>query len=603
MSSSDDEDFSQFKSPGGKEGFKNRPNVSDNRDGEEGVSGIKLCGYLYKHASTITGRWHRRWCVLTSRTLYLFTERSDEQPKTTIQMNGVREMTISKKVVFTTSGLEDAFAFKLTMNDKTTKYTLDASNEKNRKLWMEHVKAVMDNPEGGRDNLDMFKKQSNQPRPVSKREQAMNEEREEMRRKQKEREAIPQHIRDAKWAAFAQDIEANEAAPAEGAPAGNARKMTFSGKSLRKLQLLSAANKADGGDSSALPGYLKSGMGQDALNDEEAMLAEGDLEDDEWDTLEQEGTLSRTRLAQAKKLFGAYDFDGTNRIDFEEFYSIIKKFDPRITPSGVRKTFDQVGAHDLEFRPTHFCKWLDLVFGKASEKDFNAGCKMLLDGASPEAVLGHAESLRHTLRTMWQWRVADVLQRKWMPELTYEEATREETTQEKKLRQTLKDVWGGGVADVLARFTTDTTPGEVGDCKQDAEICEELVYCAMENKLEQAELLLENGANPNFLGSDMRTPLITASAEGHDKMVSLLLQYGADATVTSRSGNSAFDYAKFYSHKNVAETLSDPYLYRGSTCINPLFHVTLKDKGTCPILRFFSEPGEKGEGDGRQSPR
>ena len=53
-----------------------------------------------------------------------------------------------------------------------------------------------------------------------------------------------------------------------------------------------------------------------------------------------------------------------------------------------------------------------------------------------------------------------------MPELTYEEATREETAQEKKLRQTLKNVWGGGVADVLARFTTDTTPGEVSNVKQ-----------------------------------------------------------------------------------------------------------------------------------------
>ena len=71
---------------------------------------------------------------------------------------------------------------------------------------------------------------------------------------------------------------------------------------------------------------------------------------------------------------------------------------------------------------------------------------------------------------------------------------------------------------------------------QESEICEELVYCAMENKLENAELLLENGANPNFLGADLRTPLITASAEGHTEMVSLLLQYGADATVTSRSG-------------------------------------------------------------------
>ena len=163
----------------------------------------------------------------------------------------------------------------------------------------------------------------------------------------------------------------------------------------------------------------------------------------------------------------AYDFDGTNRIDFEEFYSIIKKFDPRIQPAGVRKTFEQVplpsmsvcfaafapavllhsifesppketrvcsfgtdsgvqvGADDLEFAPTHFCKWLALIFGKAEDADFNSGCKMLLDECSPEAVMGYAESMRHTLRQMWQWRVADVLQRKWMPELTFEEVRHE----------------------------------------------------------------------------------------------------------------------------------------------------------------------------------
>lgn len=77
------------------------------------------------------------------------------------------------------------------MNDRETKYTLDASNEKNRKLWMEHVQAVMDvpvsaqpncsprvqDPEPGHDDRDMFKKSNDAPRPVSKREMAMQEER------------------------------------------------------------------------------------------------------------------------------------------------------------------------------------------------------------------------------------------------------------------------------------------------------------------------------------------------------------------------------------------------------------------------------------------
>jgi len=583
--SDDDEDFSSFKSPGGADGFKSK---DDDRGGEEGVgSGIRLCGYLYKNMPMLPGVWNRRWVVLSSRNLYLFEERADEEPDLRVRMDDVKEITISKKG---RAFGDEAFAFKITMMDKDTKYTLDASNSKNRTLWMEHVRAVVDNPEEGRDDVDMFKKTSDAPKPVSKREQEMVQEREEMKKKQAERDSIPKEVRDAKWAAFAADIEATEAAAAEDAPAGNARKMTFSGKSLKKLQLLSKAAGADGGDKAGLA-YLKSGLGAVGAEEEEGL--DGDLEEDEWDTLEEEGILPRKRLATAKKLFNAYDFDGTNRIDFEEFYSIIKKFDPRIQPAGVRKTFEQVGADDLEFAPTHFCKWLALIFGKAEEADFNSGCKMLLDECSPEAVMGYAESMRHTLRQMWQWRVADVLQRKWMPELTFEEATREDTHQEKKLRSTLKHVWGGGVADVLSRFTTDTTPGEVGDCKQDADICEELVYCAMENKLEQAELLLDNGANPNFLGADLRTPLITASAEGHADMVSLLLQYGADATVTSRSGNSAFDYAKFYSHTQVAEMLSDPYLYRGSTCINPLFHVACKEGPSQPILRFFSEAAQK----------
>ena len=65
--------------------------------------------------------------------------------------------------------------------------------------------------------------------------------------------------------------------------------------------------------------------------------------------------------------------------------------------------------------------------------------------------------------------------------------------------------------------------------------------------------------------------------------------------VCSHVGNSAFDYAKFYNHTKVAEMLSDPYLYRGSTCINPLFHVTLKDKSQAPVLKFLSEAADKDE--------
>ena len=76
------------------------------------------------------------------------------------------------------------------------------------------------------------------------------------------------------------------------------------------------------------------------------------------------------------------------------------------------------------------------------------------------------------------------------------------------------------IVEVLWCLTESVMQVEV---KNDPEICEELIYCAMENKVEQAEILLDSGASPNFVGPDLRTPLITAAAEGHADMVSLLL--------------------------------------------------------------------------------
>jgi len=199
----------------------------------------------------------------------------------------------------------------------------------------------------------------------------------------------------------------------------------------------------------------------------------------------------------------------------------------------------------------------------------------------------------------------------------------QDTELDKKLRTVIKGLWGGGVSDVLSRLTAggqEVSKYQVSSLfhtvaqvehTNDSEICEELIYCSMENKVsmpankngnervmlnplvlcqvEQAEILLDAGASPNFTGPDMRTPLITAAAEGHAELVSLLLQYGADATKASKSGNTPLDYAKFYNHTAVAEVLSDPYLYRGSTCINPLFEIKRKVScSTCSIRKIIT---------------
>merc|ERR1711981_358735 len=96
-SGSDDEDFSAFKTPGGKDAAF--ASMEKERDAEAGLHGIVLCGYLYKSGSTIAGRWNRRWVTLTKRRLLLFAERTDEKPKTALKLREVKEISPSKKMV------------------------------------------------------------------------------------------------------------------------------------------------------------------------------------------------------------------------------------------------------------------------------------------------------------------------------------------------------------------------------------------------------------------------------------------------------------------------------------------------------------------------
>ena len=79
-----------------------------------------------------------------------------------------------------------------------------------------------------------------------------------------------------------------------------------------------------------------------------------------------------------------------------------------------------------------------MVFGEAPDEALEAGMKMLMECATPATLLGEAEALRHTLRVKWHFRVGEVLNREWCPELTYEEATKQDTDLDKKLRSTIK---------------------------------------------------------------------------------------------------------------------------------------------------------------------
>ena len=51
------------------------------------------------------------------------------------------------------------------------------------------------------------------------------------------------------------------------------------------------------------------------------------------------------------------------------------------------------------------------------------------------------------------------------------------------------------------------------------------------------------------------TALMTAAAEGHVKIVELLLAHGADATMTDTDGDTAASFARQKGHGNLAELL------------------------------------------------
>lgn len=70
-----------------------------------------------------------------------------------------------------------------------------------------------------------------------------------------------------------------------------------------------------------------------------------------------------------------------------------------------------------------------------------------------------------------------------------------------------------------------------------------LIYAARDGFTEITRLLIDSGADVNWIDGEHVTPLILASLKGHGEIVELLLKHGADKKVIDQWERTALDYA------------------------------------------------------------
>lgn len=82
------------------------------------------------------------------------------------------------------------------------------------------------------------------------------------------------------------------------------------------------------------------------------------------------------------------------------------------------------------------------------------------------------------------------------------------------------------------------------------------------DNLEITKILVENGADVNVVDNENMTPLMRASIIGSDKIVKLLLQYKANASLLSSVNKSVIYYSTYSSCSNCLNNLFDGYNFK-----------------------------------------
>ena len=91
--------------------------------------------------------------------------------------------------------------------------------------------------------------------------------------------------------------------------------------------------------------------------------------------------------------------------------------------------------------------------------------------------------------------------------------------------------------------------------EKSAEGVRALFYAIEKNNLVYAQKVLSMNFDPNLHHDNGYTPLAYAAMRGSLPMIELLLRNGADATQTTKEGDSAVELALRFGHAEVADTL------------------------------------------------
>lgn len=87
------------------------------------------------------------------------------------------------------------------------------------------------------------------------------------------------------------------------------------------------------------------------------------------------------RTILAAQIFECYDADDSGHLSAAEFTTLLQAFDPRVKADGVLKTIQKIAPGQEGLDVPGFNKWVTMVFGKASDEDFESGMRMLLSTA------------------------------------------------------------------------------------------------------------------------------------------------------------------------------------------------------------------------------